>query len=135
MQLRTNPGYLARERFAKAIYGDSPLAVQSATADSLKAASTDALKGFHAKYYAPNNAILGVAGDLNLAQAKALAEKHFGSWKKKDVPAPATLDVSKRNAAKIYLVDRPGSVQSNILAGGISLKRSDAPAFFGLASG
>ncbi len=124
-QLRSNPGYLARERFAKAIYGDSPLAVQSATAESLKAATSDALKAFHGKYYAPNNAILGIAGDITLAQAQTLAQKHFGSWQKKDLPKPAVLDVSNRSVAKVYLVDRPGSVQSNILAGGVSLKRSD----------
>jgi zinc protease len=124
-QLRTNAAYLARERFAKAIYGDSPLAVQSATPESLKAVTPEAMKGFRDKYYAPNNAILGVAGDITVAQAKALAEKHFGAWQKRDLPKPSALDVTNRNAAKVYLVDRPGSVQSNILAGGVSLKRSD----------
>lgn len=83
------------------------------------------MKGFHDKYYAPNNAILGIAGDITVAQAQALAQKHFGGWKKKDLPKSMALDVSGRNPAKIYLVDRPGSVQSNILAGGVSLKRSD----------
>ncbi len=124
-QQRTNAGFLARERFAKAIYGDSPLAVQSTTAEVLRAVAPDALKGFHAKYYAPNNAILGIAGDVTMAQAKALAEKYFGKWQKRDVPAGSALDVANRNAAKVYMVDRPGSVQSNILAGTVSLKRSD----------
>lgn len=124
-QIRTNPGFLARERFARAIYGDSPLATQSTTVESLKAATPEAMKAFREKYYAPNHAILGIAGDITLAQALALAKKHFGSWKKQDLPKASVPDVSARNPAKVYLVDRPGSVQSNILAGGISLKRSD----------
>ncbi|HUR37040.1 MAG TPA: pitrilysin family protein, partial [Terriglobales bacterium] len=124
-QQRSSAAYLARERLAKAIYGNSPLAVQSATAESLRGANPESLKSFHGKYYAPNNAILGIAGDITMAQAQALAQKHFGSWKKQDVPAPANLDVSARNGAKVYLVNRPGSVQSNILAGGVSLKRTD----------
>jgi len=37
--------------------------------------------------------------------------------KSAEVPSPAP--------AKVYLVDRPGSAQSNILAGGLSLRRSD----------
>src|SRR5262249_38461388 len=38
---------------------------------------------------------------------------------------PAFGSVTRPAAAKTYLVDRPGSVQSNILAGGLSLRRSD----------
>ncbi|HUQ49975.1 MAG TPA: pitrilysin family protein [Terriglobales bacterium] len=124
-QIRTNPGFLARERFARAIYGDSPLATQSATVESLKGVTPEAMKAFREKYYAPNNAILGITGDITLAQAQALAKKHFGAWKKADLPKSAMPDITARNAAKVYLVDRPGSVQSNILAGGVSLKRSD----------
>ena len=80
-QQRSNPGFLARERFARAVYGDFPAAVQSPTSDSLKKASPEALKGFHDKYYAPNNAILAVAGDVTVAQATELAKKYFGAWK------------------------------------------------------
>lgn len=124
-QQRSNPGFLARERFARAVYGDFAASVQSATLDSLKKASPEALKAFHDKYYAPNNAILAIAGDLTVAQATALAKKYFGEWKNHPVEAVGTGKVIGPSAAKIYLVDRPGSVQSNILAGGLSLRRSD----------
>jgi zinc protease len=124
-QQRSNPGFLARERLARAIYGDFPAAVQSATADSLKKATAEALKGFHDKYYAPNNAILAVAGDVTVAQAKELATKYFGGWKNHAIEGTGFGTVGAPAAARVYLVDRPGSVQSNILAGGLSLKRSD----------
>jgi zinc protease len=124
-QQRSNPGFLARERFARAVYGDFAASVQSATPDSLKKASPESLKAFHDKYYAPNNAILAIAGDLTVAQATALAKKYFGDWKNHPVETVAMAGVAGPAAAKIYLVDRPGSVQSNILAGGLSLRRSD----------
>jgi zinc protease len=125
IQQRSNPGFLARERFARAVYGDFGAAVQAATPESLKKATPEALKAFHDKYYAPNNAILAIAGDLTVAQATALAKKYFGEWKNHPVEAAALGNVTGPTAAKIYLVDRPGSVQSNILAGGLSLRRSD----------
>jgi zinc protease len=105
--------------------------VQSPTVDSLKKATPEALKAFHDKCYVPNNAILAIAGDLTIAQATELAKKYFGGWKGHPVEAVAMAKIAPA-PAKVYLVDRPGSVQSNILAGGLSLKRSD-PDYIALA--
>lgn len=125
VQMRANPAFLARERFAKAMYGDFPASVQSATSESVQQATPEALKGFHEKYYAPNNAILAIAGDVTVAQAKELTAKYFGAWKNRPVPPVSLGGVPAPAAARILLVDRPGSVQSNILTGAFSLRRSD----------
>lgn len=124
-QARSNPAILARERFYKAVYGDFPASVQLATGDSVQKVTPETLKGFHDRFYVPNNAILAIAGDVTLAQATALVKKHFGSWQNHPVPAIKWPDLPSPGAARIYLVDRPGSVQSNILMGGLSLRRSD----------
>jgi zinc protease len=44
----------------------------------LSAASEEDVKNFFRLYYAPNNAVLSVAGDLEVAQAKAWVRKYFG---------------------------------------------------------
>ncbi len=44
----------------------------------LSAASLDDVKGFFRQYYAPNNAILVLAGDYDERQAQAWVEKYFG---------------------------------------------------------
>src|SRR5688572_22949773 len=44
----------------------------------LSAASVDDVKSFFKTYYAPNNAVLVIAGDFDIDQAKALVRKHFG---------------------------------------------------------
>jgi predicted Zn-dependent peptidase len=132
IQLRSNPGFLARERFARAVYGDFPASIQAPTNDSLAKATPETLKAFHDKFYAPNNAILAIAGDLTVAQATELAKKYFGEWKNHAIPVVAAGEVPAPAKARIYLVDRPDSVQSNILAGGLSLRRSD-PDFIALA--
>lgn len=124
-QARSNPALLARERFYKAVYGDFPASVQLATSDSVQKATPEALKGFHDKFYVPNNALMAIAGDITLAQATALVKKHFGAWQGHPVPGVKWPDVPAPGPARIYLVDRPGSVQSNILMGGLSLRRSD----------
>ncbi|KAB2926105.1 MAG: insulinase family protein [Bacteroidetes bacterium] len=44
----------------------------------LSAASLDDVKEFFRTYYAPNNASIAIAGDIDLAAAKAMTEKWFG---------------------------------------------------------
>jgi predicted Zn-dependent peptidase len=61
--------------------------------EDLDAASLDDVRQFFATWYAPNNAVLTVAGDFDQAAALALIERHFGP-----IPAnpalPAGPDVS-----------------------------------------
>lgn len=44
----------------------------------LSAASTDDVKNFFRLYYAPNNAILSIVGDIDLPQTKTWVTKYFG---------------------------------------------------------
>jgi predicted Zn-dependent peptidase len=56
--------------------------------DDLSAASLDDVKGFFRTYYAPNNAVLVVAGDFDPAQARALVRKHFAAIPRQPAPPP-----------------------------------------------
>jgi predicted Zn-dependent peptidase len=54
--------------------------------EDLSAASLDDVREFFATYYAPNNAVLTVAGDFETDEALAKIERHFGP-----IPANPTL--------------------------------------------
>lgn len=54
--------------------------------EHLDAAQEQDYKNFYAEFYVPNNAVLSIAGDINIAQAKPLVEKYFGSIPKKKEP-------------------------------------------------
>jgi len=47
--------------------------------------STQDATDFYGKHYAPNNAVLVIAGDVTTEEVKALAEKYYGPVAKKDV--------------------------------------------------
>lgn len=49
-------------------------------------ATLDEVKEFFFKYYAPNNAILVVAGDVNTQEIEKLTKKWFGNISSRDVP-------------------------------------------------
>jgi zinc protease len=46
--------------------------------EDLNAAKLDDIKQWYASYYGPNNAVLALAGDITIEQAKTLATKYFG---------------------------------------------------------
>ena len=67
----------------------------------LSAASEEDVKNFFRIYYAPNNAVLSIAGDFDAAQTKAWVAKYFGDFSRGQAisrPAVATikLDAEKR---------------------------------------
>jgi zinc protease len=56
--------------------------------DDLTAASVEDVRDFFRTYYAPNNAVLVVAGDFDPAQARALVRKHFAAIPRQPAPPP-----------------------------------------------
>ena len=124
-QQRSQPQFLATEKFRQVLYRDFPASVVSATPDSLKMATPELLKKFHEAHYAPNNAILGVVGDFKTGDMIADIKKYFGHWKSSSVP-PLNLGTLPPPAlSKIYLVNRHDSVQTNIVAGDYAVRRAD----------
>src|SRR5688500_9378723 len=70
--------------------------------DELEAATLDDVRSFFKTYYAPNNAVLVVAGDTTAAEVKRLAEKHFGSIPSQPQPPAADLSEPAQTAPKSF---------------------------------
>jgi predicted Zn-dependent peptidase len=70
--------------------------------DELEAATIDDVRSFFKTYYAPNNAVLVVAGDASAADVKRLAEKHFGSIPSQPQPPAADLSEPPQTAPKSF---------------------------------
>lgn len=128
--LRSNPQFLAQEQFNRSIYGAShPASIVAPPADSLKKMSSKDLAEFHAKYYRPNNAILAIVGDVTMKEIMPKLEKAFGTWEKGDVPATTIPAAPAQGESKIYLIDRPGSVQTVLQLGTLGIERT-SPDYF-----
>src|SRR5438046_2564569 len=110
--LRSNPQFLAQEQLNRAIYGDHPAALVTPPPASIKRMSTEDLAKFHATYYHPNNAILAVVGDVTMKELLPKIQRAFGDWQKADIPVTNIPAVPAQSNARIYLIDRPGSVQT-----------------------
>ncbi len=70
-QQRSTAGFLMQERFNRAVYGDHPAAITSATEQALDKITPAMLAEWHKSRYVPENAILGIAGDIKSARSAA----------------------------------------------------------------
>lgn len=122
-QQRSNPSFLANERFSKALYGNFPAATVSTTIEALDAITPEALAKWHHEHYVPQNSILAIAGDVNPAALLSKLKQWLGGWQRTDSSVTLLTSGAPATAKKIYLVDRPNSVQTTLYLGNLALDR------------
>lgn len=83
------------------------------------------LKKFYETWFKPNHATLVVAGDTTLAEILPKLEKLFAGWRPGETPKKNLATVPQQAKPAVYLIDRPDSEQSMILAGHVSPPRNN----------
>jgi zinc protease len=115
MALRVFPGLLYGPQHA---YGN-PL-TGSGTVDSVSKLTREDLVKFHDTWFKPNEATLIVVGDTTLSELTPKLERLFDGWKAGQTPKKNIGAVEYRPKPVVYILDRPGALQSVILAGEIA---------------
>lgn len=124
VQQRSNPGFLAAERFAQVVYGSHPASRVAPSPDALQAVTREQLAAFHKSHYAPDYAALAVAGDTTMKDVQALVDAQLADWKKAGATEPAVAEPPALGPARVYLVARPSSVQTNLVVGTQAINRT-----------
>jgi predicted Zn-dependent peptidase len=105
---------LSSKLTGKVVFGEHPYGAYNTEA-TVQAITRDDLVAYHQTWFAPNNATLAVVGDVKAEAILPVVEKAFAAWKQREVPAEKTGAPPEMKGLTIHLVDRPGSVQSNIV--------------------
>lgn len=127
-QRAMDPGALAGDRSAREIYADGepygrPL---FGSLESVGRVTPATLRGFTEARYRPAGSGLVLAGDVSAAEAVALAEEVLGRWGG-SVPERVVPEGRPRSRERrIVVVDRPGSVQSELRMGHPGAARTTA---------
>jgi zinc protease len=120
-----SPQAVAQRVGLKLLYGDTPYGfTNTGTVDSVKGMTREELQAFWAAHYGPGNSALVMAGDVTEAEARRLAEKHFGGWTGTAKGAATLPPAPAAPAEKVVVVDRPGSPQTALIAYGLGVPRS-----------
>ena len=125
-QRRTNPASLSADLASRVYYHGTPYERTDAKASDIAALTPADLAAFHAAYYRPNGALMGVSGDVDINHLKRSLESALSVWKPgtQQVVLPAA-EFKPQENTKIYLIDRPGSAQTVLSFGNLSLRQSD----------
>jgi zinc protease len=97
----------------------------SGTEESVQRITRDSLVNYHRTWFRPNNATMIVVGDTSMAEIKPKLERLFRKWEPGTTPTKNVADVNLRDTEQVYVIDRPGSEQSIIIAGNIAPAVSD----------
>jgi zinc protease len=100
MRIDNEPSALLGEQLTASLFLHSSYRIPTIgwEAEMRKLSTADAL-AFYGKWYAPNNAILIVAGDTTAAEVRPLAERYFGPLPTRSLPARVRLDEPPHHAA------------------------------------
>src|SRR5512139_1564647 len=126
VQLRMQPGFLAAERYAAVMYAGHPNSRVAPTPQDIDKVTREAMVAFHRAHYVPDQAIVAIVGDTTLAEARKKIDAAFGGWKKAGVTIAPVVEPPEVGAPKVYLVDRPNSVQTSLFVGAPAINRTSA---------
>lgn len=100
--------------------------------DEINAATIDDVRSFFKTYYAPNNAVLTVVGDVDAAEVKRMIEKHFGDLPSQTAPPKADLtEPAQAKERRISQNDKLANLPA--LATGYHLPAQSSPDFPAMA--
>ena len=120
----SQPENVATRAFQREVYGRNPYG-RNTSAESFKAITRTDVVNFAGRRIRPGGALLVVAGDITLPKAQELANRAFGTWSGAPAAAPAAPAPPTKRSTDIVLVNRPGSVQANIVIGNTTFLPTD----------
>lgn len=111
----SQPQPIAAGKFAQVLFGDHPYGRLYPTEQGLQSYTLDQVRSFHERNFGAARSYLYVVGRFDNAAVESAIRRGLSDWKA-GTPAtkPSVTPVSRR---AIYLIDRPGAVQSTIYIG------------------
>lgn len=120
-----DPGFVVSKAFKEAVFGSYPYGrLIEGSPETLDKIKQEDLMNFHSAYYLPNNAMMSVAGDITVEEAKGLLAKYFSGWKKKEFKVSMPVKPEALKERKVITIDKD-ITQANIVLGHIGISRGD----------
>jgi zinc protease len=125
IQQRNEPAAIAGKRFSGLLYGTGAYGNSiSGNTESVARITIEQVQEFYRTHFVPNNSAVVVSGDIETSRAIELVRQVLGDWERRPEPPRPTIAPKPIDASRIYVVDRPQAVQSEIRVGHIGVPRA-----------
>jgi zinc protease len=125
LQQRNEPGAIAGKRFANLLYGTGAYGnTVSGNPESVARITIDDVRRFYEQHFIPNHSSVVVSGDIDGPGAIELVTSALGHWTPGEEPPRPVVTPNPIHDSRIYVVDRPQAVQSEIRVGHLGVSRS-----------
>jgi zinc protease len=130
LQARSEPGRLADEHFLRQVYPEgSPYGrLAAGVPETVEPLSVSVAWAHHDRHWRPDRAHLVVAGPVTVEQVRTAVASAFGEWEGTS-PGHREIAAADRGGRRVVIVDRPGSVQSELRIGHVGIARDHADYF------
>lgn len=126
---KVQPMSMALRVFPRVLYGEGHAYATpftgSGTQESVNKIKREDMQKFYDTWFKPSNATLIVTGDTTMDEVKGRIEKLFGAWKSGQVPKKNIAKIEQVSRHTIFLIDRPDSLQSTIIAGNLTVPKDN----------
>ena len=126
-QEESDPGSIADNAFAKAVYGDEHIFSQNILGDkeSVSSITLEDLKNFYTSYFTPALTDIELVGAISKKDAIQKLKEITASWKPQKVTIPTYKSAEMPEKPVVYFIDVPGAKQSQLRFGYVALAGDD----------
>jgi zinc protease len=121
-QAKSSPGFPANDLLMKTLYDDARRYTHP-TVESLGKITRESILEHYKKYYVPSGEWAGISGDITPKDAVAKLDKVLAGWKGGPVAHVALRFPEPLSEKKVYLIPRPNSVQTLLIAANHAIDR------------
>ena len=111
---KDDPNSIASNVRKALVFGKTHPYGELMTEEKVGKITVDDCRSYYSTYFKPNISYLAIVGDINMEEAKKIAQQYFGEWEPGDVPSFQYEQPEPPEKTLVALVDRPNSVQSVI---------------------
>lgn len=109
---KTDPYRISGNAVKSLLYGKDHPYGEIITEESVSKITIEDCKNYYSTYFRPNIGYMALVGNISDKEIKEISEKFFLSWEKGNIPVEKLKKVSIPEKTRIFIVDRPESVQT-----------------------
>ena len=124
-----DPEELGWRHLLRVLFEGHPYRVATYNEDVIRDIGSRDVAAFYNRFYAPDNAVFLVSGNVNSESIKRKVSEHFRQWGRRDVRRPQVPAPSPNDRERVCFIENPNAQDATVFVGNVAMD-SQHPDFF-----